>query len=344
MDALDQRGLDRRMLDVDGTPNKTRLGANAILGVSMAAAHAAADALGLPLYRYVGGMSAHVIPVPMMNFLNGGKHADNNLDVQEFMIVPHGAETFREALRTAAETFHTLKKILKKRGLSTAVGDEGGYAPSLASNDAAVELLVEAISAAGYLPGRDISIAIDAAASEFHDAEKGVYRLKADRSELSSAEMVDYWAALIAKHPIVSLEDGLAEDDWDGFKALTAKVGDKVMTVGDDLYVTNPKRLARGIAEGTTNAILIKLNQIGSLTETLDTIALATAHRMHSVVSHRSGETEDVTIAHLAVATNCGYIKTGSLSRSERIAKYNELLRIEETLGDVARYGIRCAR
>lgn len=340
MDALDQRALDTLMLELDGTPNKTRLGANAILGVSLATAHAAAEAVDLSLFRYIGGMSAHILPVPMMNFLNGGAHADNNLDIQEFMILPHGAATFREGVRSAAETFHHLKKILKGRGLSTSVGDEGGYAPNLKSNDEAIALLIEAITAAGYVPGKDISIAMDAAASEFYDAEKGLYTLKADGSTLTSAQMVDYWAGLVAKYPIVSIEDGLAEDDWDGFKALTQRCGDRIMTVGDDLFVTNPKRLARGIKEGSANAILIKLNQIGSLTETLDTINLAHAHKMHSIVSHRSGETEDVTIAHLAVALNSGYIKTGSLSRSERIAKYNELMRIEEALEGTAQYGL----
>jgi enolase len=344
MDALDQRALDRLMIELDGTPTKTKLGANAILGVSMAAAHAAADSLEMPLYRYLGGVRTHVLPVPLMNFLNGGAHADNNLDVQEFMIVPHGAPTFREAVRYASETFHHLKKILKKQGMNTAVGDEGGYAPNLSSNEAAAQLLVEAIEAAGYRPGRDIGLAVDAAASEFYDAGKGVYTLKADGSRLTSAQMVDYWAGLVEKYPIVSIEDGLAEDDWDGFKLMTDKLGSRIMTVGDDLYVTTQSRLARGIKEGTSNAILIKLNQVGSVTETLDTIALATAHRMNCIVSHRSGETEDVTIAHLAVATNCGYIKTGSLSRSERIAKYNELMRIEEDLDENARYGLACPR
>ncbi len=343
-DAMDQRGLDKIMLELDGTPNKTNLGANAILGVSLAAAHASADTLELPLWRYLGGVSAHVLPVPMMNLINGGKHADNNVDIQEFMIVPHGAPTFREAVRYAAETFHHLKKILKKRGLATAVGDEGGYAPNLGSNEEAAALLVEAIAAAGYKPGKDIALALDPAASEFYDAKKGLYMLKADKSKLTSKQMVDYWAALVKKFPIISIEDGMAEDDWDGFNLMTEKLGKKIMIVGDDLYVTNPKRLARGIKEGSSNAILIKLNQIGSLTETLDTIAMATAHRMNSVVSHRSGETEDVTIAHLAVATNCGYIKTGSLCRSERIAKYNELMRIEEALGDIAQYGTGCPR
>ncbi len=342
MDALDQRALDTLMLELDGTPNKTRLGANAILGVSLAVAHAASEAVDLSLFRYIGGMSAHVLPIPMMNFLNGGAHADNNLDVQEFMILPLGAPTFREGVRYAAETFHNLKKILKGRGLSTSVGDEGGYAPNLGSNEEALALLVEAIQAAGYTPGKDIALAMDPAASEFYDAEKGLYTLKADKSSLTSAQMVDYWAGLADKYPIVSIEDGMAEDDWDGFKLMTQRLGHRMMIVGDDLFVTNPKRLARGIKEGSANAILIKLNQIGSLTETLDTINMAHCHQMHAVVSHRSGETEDVTIAHLAVAMNTGYIKTGSLSRSERIAKYNELMRIEEALEGTAQYGLGC--
>lgn len=338
-DAADQRALDQLMIDIDGTDNKNKLGANAILGVSLAAAHASAETFEMPLYRYLGGMSAHVLPIPMMNVINGGSHADNNLDIQEFMLVPKGAVTFKEALRFGAETFHTLKKILKKRGLNTAVGDEGGFAPNLGSNEEAIAVLMEAIETAGYKPGEDIGIALDCAASEYYDAEKGLYTMKADGSTLTSMQMVDYLAEMVGKFPIVSIEDGLAEDDWEGFKALTDKCGDRILTVGDDLYVTNPSRLARGIELGSSNAILIKLNQIGSLTETLDTINMATAARMRSIVSHRSGETEDVTIAHLAVAMNTGYIKTGSLSRSERIAKYNELLRIEEYLGDMARYG-----
>jgi len=342
MDALDQRALDTLMLELDGTPNKTRLGANAILGVSLAVAHAASEAVDLSLFRYIGGMSAHVLPIPMMNFLNGGAHADNNLDVQEFMVLPVGAPTFREGVRYAAETFHNLKKILKGRGLSTSVGDEGGYAPNLGSNEEALALLVEAIQAAGYVPGKDIALAMDPAASEFYDVEKGLYTLKADKSSLTSAQMVDYWAGLADKYPIVSIEDGMAEDDWEGFKLMTQRLGNRMMIVGDDLFVTNPKRLARGIKEGSANAILIKLNQIGSLTETLDTINMAHCHQMHAVVSHRSGETEDVTIAHLAVAMNTGYIKTGSLSRSERIAKYNELMRIEEALEGTAQYGLGC--
>ncbi|HOE83420.1 MAG TPA: phosphopyruvate hydratase [Myxococcota bacterium] len=339
LDALDQRALDQAMLDLDGTPNKTNLGANAILGVSLAAAHAAADYVDLPLFRYIGGMSAHVLPIPLMNVINGGAHAANNLDIQEFMLVPHGAPTFREALRYGAETFHALKKLLTQAKKNTAVGDEGGFAPDLGSNEEAIKLLCQAIEKAGYKPGEDISIALDVAATEFYDAEKGIYTLKADGSELTSAQMVDYLVALTDHNPIVSIEDGLAEDDWEGFAGLTAKRGDKILTVGDDLYVTNPLRLARGIEQKASNAILIKLNQIGSLTETLDAINMATAARMRSIVSHRSGETEDVTIAHLAVAMNTGYIKTGSLSRSERIAKYNELLRIEEYLEGTAKYG-----
>jgi len=339
-DALDQRNLDSVMLELDGTPNKSKLGANAILGVSLAVAYAAANALEIPLYRYIGGISAHVLPVPMMNFLNGGAHADNNLDIQEFMVVPVGADSFSEALRYASETFHHLKKILKGKGLNTAVGDEGGYAPDLGSNEEALELLVEAIGAAGYEPGRDMALAMDSAASEFFDADKGTYRMQADDSELTSEQLAEYYAGLVNRFPIVSIEDSHDEDDWDGFAALTGKTGDKIMTVGDDLYVTNPVRLQRGIESGATNAILIKLNQIGSLTETLDTMALARSKDIGTVVSHRSGETEDTTIAHLAVATNAGFIKTGSLSRSERIAKYNELLRIEESLGVTGRYGL----
>ncbi len=339
-DASDQRALDGRLLELDGTSNKARLGANAILGVSLAAAHAVARALEVPLYRYLGGVNAHVLPVPMMNFLNGGKHADNTLDIQEFMVVPVGFTSFREALRAASETFHHLKKILKKKGLSTAVGDEGGYAPNLNTNEDALSLLVEAISAAGYEPGRDIALALDPAASEFYDADKKAYVFKAEGREMTSTQMVDYYAGLVEKFPIISIEDGLAEDDWDGFRDMTARLGERIMIVGDDLYVTNPARLRKGIESRATNAILIKLNQIGSLTETLDVMALARRRGLSCVVSHRSGETEDVTIAHLAVATNAGYIKTGSLSRSERIAKYNELLRIEEELGSQARYGL----
>ncbi len=341
MDAADQRALDARLLELDGTANKTRLGANAILGVSLAAAHAAARAMEVPLYRYLGGVNAHVLPVPMMNFLNGGKHADNTLDIQEFMAVPVGFSSFREALRAASETFHHLKKILKKKGLGTAVGDEGGYAPNLKTNEEALSLLVEAIADAGYEPGRHLALALDPAASAFYDADKNLYVFKAEGREMTSTKMVDYWAGLVERYPIIGIEDGLAEDDWDGFREMTARLGDRIRIVGDDLYVTNPGRLKRGIEDKATNAILIKLNQIGSLTETLDVMALARGRGFATVVSHRSGETEDTTIAHLAVATNAGFIKTGSLSRSERIAKYNELLRIEEELGAQARYGLQ---
>ncbi len=340
LDATDQRALDARLLELDGTPNKNRLGANAVLGVSLAAAHAASRALDIPLYRYLGGVNAHVLPIPMMNFLNGGKHADNNLDIQEFMVVPVGFSNFREALRAASETFHHLKKLLKQKNLATAVGDEGGYAPNLRTNEEALSLLVEAIAAAGYEPGRDLALALDAAASEFYEADRKVYVFKAEGREMTGSQIVDYYAGLVEKFPIISIEDGLAEDDWEGFREMTARLGARIMIVGDDLYVTNPERLKRGIESRATNAILIKLNQIGTLTETLDVMALARGRGFATVVSHRSGETEDVTIAHLAVATNAGYIKTGSLSRSERIAKYNELLRIEEDLGPQARYGL----
>lgn len=340
MDAADQRALDARLLDLDGTANKTRLGANAILGVSLATAQATARALDIPLYRYLGGVNAHILPIPMMNFLNGGKHADNNLDVQEFMVVPLGFTSFREALRAGSETFHHLKKILKQKGLSTAVGDEGGYAPDLKTNEEALSLLIEAIMAAGYEPGKDIALALDPAASEFYDANDNAYVFKAEGRKMTSSQMVEYWASLVERYPIVSIEDGLAEDDWQGFCEMTARLGDRIMVVGDDLYVTNPGRLQRGLESKATNAILIKLNQIGSLTETLQVMAMARGHGFSTIVSHRSGESEDVTISHLSVATNAGYIKTGSLSRSERIAKYNELLRIEEELGPQARYGL----
>lgn len=339
MDAEDQRELDMAMLELDGTENKTNLGANAILGVSVAAARAAADANGQYLYRYIGGMSARVLPIPMLNVINGGQHADNNLDIQEFMILPKGAPSFREGLRWASETFHTLKKILKGKGLNTAVGDEGGFAPNLGSNEEGLAILVQAIEQAGYKPGEDISICLDVAASSFYDEATKLYTLGADGTKLTTPQMVDYLVSLTDKFPIASIEDGLAEFDWEGFKMLTDRVGDRIMTVGDDLYVTNPKLLAKGIENGSSNSILIKLNQIGSLTETLDAINLAHVNKMNAIVSHRSGETEDTTIAHLAVAMNTGFIKTGSMSRSERIAKYNELLRIEESLGDAAQYG-----
>lgn len=348
IDATNQRLIDATMIAADGTENKGRLGANAILAVSIATARAAASALKLPLYRYLGGVNASVLPTPMMNIINGGAHADSNVDFQEFMVMPVGAETFGEALRWGAETFHTLKGVLKKKGYNTAVGDEGGFAPSLKSNDEAIELILEAIEKAGYKPGEDICIALDPASSEFFDAAKNKYVFKkSDKRELSAAEMVDFYAAWISKYPIVSLEDGLAENDWDGWKLLTEKLGDKVQLVGDDLFVTNTQLLQRGIDEGAANSILIKLNQIGTLTETLDAIELGRRYGFTSVISHRSGETEDAFIADLAVATNAGQIKTGSASRTDRIAKYNQLLRIEEELGQASRYlgieSINCA-
>ena len=335
-DALDQRDIDRVLLELDGTDNKGRLGANAILGVSLAVARAAADELAIPLYRYVGGVNAHVLPVPMMNVLNGGEHADNNVDLQEFMIMPVGAASFSEALRWGAETYHTLKKVLHDRNLSTAIGDEGGFAPNLASNEDAVKLLLEAVEKAGFTPGTDIAIALDAASTEFF--RDGNYVLAGEGRTLSPLEMVDYLDDLVSKYPIVSIEDGMAEEDWDGWSALTAKVGDRCQLVGDDLFVTNVERLSRGIAAGVANSILVKVNQIGSLTETLDSVALATRSGYTAVMSHRSGETEDTTIADLAVATNCGQIKTGAPARSDRVAKYNQLLRIEDDLGESAAY------
>ena len=336
LEAADQRGIDRLMLDLDGTENKGRLGANAILGVSLAVAHAAAAERGLPLFRYVGGANAHVLPAPMMNVLNGGAHADNNVDLQEFMIMPLGAASFSEALRWGVECYHTLKKLLADRGLATAVGDEGGFAPNLGSNEEAVQLLVEAIDAAGLTPGSDVAIALDAANSEIY--RDGRYHLEGEGRSLSGSEMVAYLADLVDKYPIVSIEDGLDEEDWDTWGELTEALGDRVQLVGDDLFVTNAERLGRGIDSGTANSILIKVNQIGTLTETLDTVELATRHAYTSVMSHRSGETEDVTIADLAVATNCGQIKTGAPARSDRVAKYNQLLRIEEILGETAAY------
>ncbi|HUS61604.1 MAG TPA: phosphopyruvate hydratase [Acidimicrobiales bacterium] len=335
-EALDQRMIDQVLIDLDGTPNKARLGANAILGVSLAIAKAAADEVGVPLYRYVGGANAHVLPVPMMNVLNGGVHADNNVDFQEFMIMPVGAASFSEALRWGAETYHVLKKLCHDRGLSTAVGDEGGFAPDLESNEAAVRLLLDAVEAAGLRPGEDVAIALDPATTElFRD---GAYHLEGEGRVLSSDEMAAFWADWCDRYPIVSIEDGMAEDDWDGWSALTSAIGDGVQLVGDDLFVTNVDRLERGIAAGVANAVLVKVNQIGSLTETLDTVALATRSSYASVMSHRSGESEDTTIADLAVATNCGQIKAGAPARSDRVAKYNQLLRIEEHLGDAARY------
>jgi enolase len=333
-DALDQRGVDRLLIDLDGTDNKARLGANAILGVSLAVAKAAADELAIPLYRHVGGTNAHVLPVPMMNVLNGGAHADNNVDFQEFMVMPVGAVSFSEALRWGTETYHTLKKILHDKGLSTAVGDEGGFAPNLANNTEPVELLIQAIEQAGFTPGEDIAIALDPATSEvFKD---GAYVLEGEGRTLSAEELADYWADLCARFPIVSIEDGMAEEDWAGWKALTDRIGDSVQLVGDDLFVTNSSRLARGIDLGVANSILVKVNQIGSLTETTDAVSLANRSGYTAVMSHRSGETEDATIADLAVALNCGQIKTGAPARSDRVAKYNQLLRIEEQLGDAA--------
>ena len=334
VDALDQREIDAAMIELDGTPNKSSLGANAILGVSLAVARAAADESGLSLYRYVGGTDAHVLPVPMMNVINGGAHADNNIDLQEFMLVPLGADSFAEGLRIGAETFHALKGLLKERGLVTAVGDEGGFAPDLASNEEAITAILEAADRAGHRD--DIAIAIDAASTEVY--ADGRYRLAGEGRELSTAEMVDYLAELCDRHPIVSVEDGLAEDDWDGWQLLTERLGGRVQLVGDDLFVTNVERLQRGIDSGAANSILVKVNQIGTLSETLDAVRLAHRSGYTAVMSHRSGETEDTTIADLAVATNCGQIKTGAPSRSDRVAKYNQLLRIEEELGAAARY------
>ncbi len=335
-DALQQRDIDRLLIDLDGTDNKSRLGANAILGVSLAVAKAAADELELPLYRYVGGTNAHVLPVPMMNVLNGGVHADNNVDLQEFMIMPVGAASFGEALRWGVETYHTLKNVLHDRGLATAVGDEGGFAPNLASNEDAVRLLIEAIEKAGFTPGADIAIALDPASSEFF--VDGQYVLAGEGRTLSPTEMAAYYENLVDTYPIVSIEDGMAEEDWDGWKALTDTIGSRIQLVGDDLFVTNTERLGRGIATGTANSILVKVNQIGTLTEALEAVGLATRHGYTSVMSHRSGETEDTTIADLAVATNCGQIKTGAPARSDRVAKYNQLLRIEDDLGEAAAY------
>ena len=337
LDALDQVGIDNLLIDLDGTPNKGRLGANAILGVSLAVAKAAADELGLPLYRYIGGANAKILPVPMMNILNGGKHADNTVDFQEFMIMPHGADSFAEALRMGSETFHALKSVLKKNGYSTAVGDEGGFAPNLRSNKEVLDFISEAIVKAGYKPGEDISIAMDVAASEMYLNDSGLYQFfKSDKSEKTADEMIAIYEELIAQYPIISIEDGLGENDWEGWKKLTERLGGKVQLVGDDIFVTNPEIFAKGIDEGIANSILIKLNQIGTLTETLDTIEMAKNNGYTCVISHRSGETEDTTLADLAVATNVGQIKTGSASRTDRIAKYNQLLRIEEELDTTA--------
>ncbi len=340
-DALDQRGVDGLLLELDGTDNKAHLGANAILGTSLATASAAADEIGVPLYRYVGGANAHVLPVPMMNVLNGGAHADNSVDFQEFMIMPVGAPSFSEALRWGTQTYHVLKGVLAGRGLSTAVGDEGGFAPDLDSNEDAIRLLVEAIEAAGFTPGTDIAIALDPAVSEIH--RDGAYHLEGEGKVLTAGELAEYWSRIVDTYPIVSIEDGMQEDDWNGWAMLTGAVGDRYQLVGDDLFVTNSRRLNEGIERGVANSILVKVNQIGSLTETLDTVALATANGYTSVMSHRSGETEDVTIADLAVATNCGQIKTGAPCRSDRVAKYNQLLRIESELGDAATFRGRSA-
>ncbi|MCL4114292.1 UNVERIFIED_CONTAM: hypothetical protein GTU68_002921 [Idotea baltica] len=337
--VFDQRSIDKIMIDLDGTENKGKLGANAILGVSLAAAHAAAAELEMPLYRYVGGVNAHVMPVPMMNILNGGSHADNSIDFQEFMIMPVGADTFSDGLRMGVEIFHHLKNVLKSKGYSTNVGDEGGFAPNIGSNKEAIEIVLKSIETAGYKPGEQVMIAMDAAASEFYDREKGVYRLhKSSGEELSTDDMIAYWTEWVDNYPILSIEDGLDEDDWDGWIKLNAAIGDRAQLVGDDLFVTNTKRLKRGIEEKAANSILIKVNQIGSLSETIDAVNMATQNSYTSVMSHRSGETEDTTIADLAVALNTGQIKTGSASRSDRVAKYNQLLRIEEELGDDAYY------
>jgi len=335
----DQRLIDAKMIEIDGTPNKGNIGANAMLGVSLAVAKAAAQETGQPLHKYLGGVNASILPVPMMNILNGGEHADNNIDFQEFMIMPWGAKSFSEALRMGAEVFHNLKKVLQSNGHSTNVGDEGGFAPALNSNEEAIETVLVAIEKAGYKPGEDFYIALDPAASEFYDEERGVYHLASVGKDYSSEDMVDYWKNWVEKYPIISIEDGLQEDDWDGWQKLNAAVGDKIQLVGDDLYVTNVKRLQRGIEQSVSNSILIKVNQIGTLTETINAVQLAHENNFTAVISHRSGETEDTTIAELAVALNTGQIKTGSASRTDRIAKYNQLLRIEETLGDAAEFG-----
>ncbi|OAN62684.1 phosphopyruvate hydratase [Sphingomonas sp. TDK1] len=339
LDAEDQADLDRTMIELDGTANKGRLGANAILGVSLAAAKAAADARGLPLYRYVGGVNAHVLPVPMMNIINGGEHADNPIDFQEFMIVPVGAENIVEAVRCGSEIFHTLKKKLHEKGLATGVGDEGGFAPNIASTTEALDFIMRSIEAAGYTPGDDVMLALDCAATEYF--KDGAYKMVGEGKTLSSAENAAFLADLAARYPIFSIEDGMAEDDWEGWKALTDLLGGKVQLVGDDLFVTNPQRLQRGIEGGYANSLLVKVNQIGTLTETLEAVSMAQRASYTAVMSHRSGETEDATIADLAVATNCGQIKTGSLARSDRLAKYNQLIRIEEELGDAAVYAGR---
>lgn len=337
-DVCDQKAIDSKLLELDGTENKSNLGANAILGTSLACAKAAADETGLSLFQYVGGVGAVTMPVPMMNILNGGSHADNKIDIQEFMVMPFGADSFTQGLQWGTEIFHHLKSVLKEQGMSTNVGDEGGFAPNLGSNEEAIQVVMQAIEKAGFKPGEDVYIALDAASSEFYDEDKGMYIFESTGAEMTSAEMVDFWKDWCSKYPIVSIEDGLAEDDWDGWKLATDALGDKVQLVGDDLFVTNTKRLSRGIDEGIANSILVKVNQIGTLTETIEAVQMATRNGYTSVMSHRSGETEDNTIADLAVALNCGQIKTGSASRSDRMAKYNQLLRIEEELGQTAVY------
>ncbi|HAV20719.1 MAG TPA: phosphopyruvate hydratase [Firmicutes bacterium] len=339
LDATMQMEIDNIMIELDGTHNKEKLGANAILAVSLACAKAAAESLGLPLYRYIGGTWAHVLPVPLMNILNGGAHADNNVDIQEFMIAPVGAVTFREALRMGAEVFHSLRSVVRKKGLNTAVGDEGGIAPDLKSNEEALDLIISAIEAAGYKPGDDVLIALDAAASEMY--KDGLYVFEGEGKKRTSEEMVEFWTDLVSRYPIISIEDGFAEDDWDGWKKMTENLGDRVQIVGDDLFVTNTERIERGIRDGVGNSVLIKVNQIGTLTETLAAIDMAHRAGYTAVISHRSGETEDVTISHIAVATSSGQIKTGAPSRTDRVAKYNELLRIEDLLGETARYAGR---
>ncbi len=336
--VTEQRLIDQTMLELDGTPNKSKLGANAILGVSMAAAYAAAEYSEIPLYQYLGGFNAHTLPTPMMNIINGGSHADNNVDFQEFMIMPVSSKTFKEALRVGAEIFHALKSVLKSKGYNTAVGDEGGFAPDLKSNEEALEVIIESIEKAGYKPGEDVLLAMDVASSEFYDKENNVYKLDGEGKTMSAAELTDFYAELVEKYPIVSIEDGLDENDWDGWKILTDKLGKKIQLVGDDLFVTNTEKLGRGIDNGIANSILVKVNQIGTLTETFDAIEMAKRAGYTCVISHRSGETEDATIADIAVATNAGQIKTGSLSRTDRIAKYNQLLRIEDRLDSSATY------
>ena len=338
MSAFDQTEIDRILLELDGTPNKAKLGANAILGVSMAVARAAAKSLGLPLYQYLGGVNAKTLPVPMMNILNGGSHADNNVDIQEFMVMPVSAKSFAEAVRMGAEIYHALKSVLKSKGLATGVGDEGGFAPNLASNEDAIKVILEAVEKAGYKPGEDIRLAIDAAASEFYNKEKGVYELSGEGVEMTSEALVAYYAGLVEKYPIISIEDGFDEEDWAGWKLMTDTLGDKIQIVGDDLFVTNVERLSRGIESHTANSILVKLNQIGSISETLDTIEMAKRAGYTAVISHRSGETADSTIADVAVAVNAGQIKTGAPARIDRVEKYNQLIRIEALLGDSAKY------